>query len=443
LTKRTDSFFSEVTTTNLKRGIRMTMIVRIELGVLELELPDRPTAAMTDLALAKEMARLARTAFVSACGQIESDLLAERTCPSCGGRLVVRDVDYRRVVMLSGPVSVPVRRLACVECDARLSPLAARLPRSRHTLPVIQRALLLATEVGYAKSSHLLAHLTGIPVSPEQIRRLAIAESAHVDSGLEHETAMLFSHGICPDGCIERTDSDTVVVAMDGGLVADRATGASFEARVGVVWCGVATVSKDRRVLLARRGHAGLETTTQFARHMSTLAIKAGMLTAGRTVVIGDGAGWIRRTARDWFPGAVYVLDLYHLKHRIGEVLGQDGDEQVRADVIAACLRGRPDEAADLLRGFDPGPDARCRLLHQRLIAYIEINAEGIRNYTRTDLFGSGSVEKAVDVIVSRRFKCRGMSWLRPGAQGMLKLKLLRFNDDWDTHWAGRFSEAA
>jgi hypothetical protein len=25
----------------------------------------------------------------------------------------------------------------------------------------------------------------------------------------------------------------------------------------------------------------------------------------------------------------------------------------------------------------------------------------------------------------------------------MLKLKLLRFNDDWDSHWESRFAEAA
>jgi hypothetical protein len=443
LTKSADSFFSEVTTTNLRRGIRMSMIVRIELGVLEVELSDRPTAAEIDLALERPLAVKAREAFVAACAQAERELSVDRCCPVCRGRLRVRDTDRRRLVSLAGAVEVPVRRFECEACGERLSPMAELLPRTRHTLPVIERALLLATEVGYAKSSHLLRRLAGIPVSHEQIRRLAIAESARVDDSLERETAALFSQGICPSGCVERTADDTVVIAMDGGLVADRASGTNFEARVGVVWCGTASVSKGRRTLLGRRAHAGLEGTTEFAQHMSTLAIRAGMLSAGRTVVIGDGAGWIRRTARDWFPGAVYVLDLYHLKHRIGELLCRDGDERLREDVIAACLCGRPDQAAGMLRRFDPGSDARYRDLHARLISYIEVNAEGIRNYTRTDLFGSGSVEKAVDVIVSRRFKCRGMSWLRPGAQGMLKLKLLRFNDDWDAHWAGRYSEAA
>lgn len=421
----------------------MSMIVRIELGALEIELSDVPTAAELDLAIEGETSRIAREAFVTACARVESEMAEGRVCPSCGGRLKVRDTDRRRIVTLAGAVSVPVRRFVCVQCEQRTSPLAEVLPGTRHTLPAVERALLLATEVGYAKSSHLMRRLAGIPVSHEQIRRLAIAESSRVDDSLDRETDDLFSRGACPDGCVARGADDTVVIAMDGGLVADRGSGTSFEARVGVVWCGTATVSKDRRKLLGRRAHAGIEGTTEFARHMSTLAIKAGMLTAGRTVVIGDGAGWIRRTSRDWFPGAVYVLDLYHLKRRIGELLCKDGDEGVYGAVVGACTDGRPDLAVAILRRFEPGQEPRCRELHARLIKYIEVNSEGIRNYTRTDLFGSGSVEKAVDVIVSRRFKCRGMSWLRPGAQGMLKLKLLRFNDDWDAHWAGRYSEAA
>lgn len=114
-----------------------------------------------------------------------------------------------------------------------------------------------------------------------------------------------------------------------------------------------------------------------------------------------------------------------------------------RARVVSECAAGRPRAAARILRSYGPGPDDRTREIHRRLINYITANAEGIRNYTRTDLFGSGSVEKAVGVLVSRRLKCRGMSWLKPGALGILKLKMLRFNNEWDAHWESRFAEAA
>lgn len=90
-----------------------------------------------------------------------------------------------------------------------------------------------------------------------------------------------------------------------------------------------------------------------------------------------------------------------------------------------------------------PGSDDRVRGISQRLVDYITANAEGVRNHTRTGLFGSGSVDKAVDVLVSRRLKCHGMSWLKPGALGVLKLTMLRFNNEWDAHWGSRFTEAA
>jgi hypothetical protein len=421
----------------------MSMIVRIELGVVEIELPDDASVHVLDRDLEERIKEVQRAAFSEACSQIEAGLLKERTCPSCGGVLTVSDVDHRSVVMLAGAVSVPVRRLRCKECKARSAPLAAFLPEARHTLPVTERALRLATELGYAKSSDLLARLTGATVSHEQIRRFALSEATRIGVELERETDELFSCGVCPPGCVERDGQDTVVVAMDGGLVADRATGERFEARVGVVWSGVADVSEGRRTLLGRTAHAGIEDTATFARKMSTLAVKAGMTTAGTTIVIGDGAGWIRRTARDWFPDAVYVLDLYHLKRRISELFSREKDAAWRERVLSECVAGRPHAAVRILRSYDPGPDDRVREVHRRLINYITVNAEGIRNYTRTDLFGSGSVEKAVDVLVSRRLKCRGMSWLKPGALGILKLKLLRFNNEWDAHWESRFADAA
>jgi hypothetical protein len=421
----------------------MSMIVRIELGVLELELPAAPTTAQIDLAVEEATRRVHRDAFVAAVRRLEMDLLRDRTCPGCGGLTTIHDVDHRPIVTLAGKAGVAVRRLRCPDCGRTVSPLADLLPQGRHTLPVVERALRLATEIGYAKSSDVLKRLTGATISHEQIRRLALGESELLGRGLSQAADELFSNGACPDPVKERGRADTVVVAMDGGLVADRSTGESFEARVGVVWCGVAEVSKARRMLLDRRGHVGIEDTQTFARKMSVLAIQAGMLSAGTTIVIGDGAGWIRRTARDWFPGAIYVLDLYHLKHRVSELFWRKEDAGWCERVLTACVAGRPDEAIRTLRRYDPGADDRTRALHERLIGYIKANAVGIENYTRTDLFGSGCVEKAVDVLVSRRLKCRGMSWLKPGALGILKLKLLRFNGEWDDHWGSRFAEAA
>ena len=52
---------------------------------------------------------------------------------------------------------------------------------------------------------------------------------------------------------------------------------------------------------------------------------------------------------------------------------------------------------------------------------------------------GSGGVEKNIDLILCRRFKGRGMSWGRAGAQNLLKLRLLRHDrKDWKAYWRQR-----
>jgi hypothetical protein len=54
-----------------------------------------------------------------------------------------------------------------------------------------------------------------------------------------------------------------------------------------------------------------------------------------------------------------------------------------------------------------------------------------------------GPVEKTVDIAVARRFKRRGMSWYRGGANPLLKLSLLKLNGERDTYWNERYKEYA
>ncbi|MBA7671167.1 hypothetical protein ES703_79319 [subsurface metagenome] len=47
--------------------------------------------------------------------------------------------------------------------------------------------------------------------------------------------------------------------------------------------------------------------------------------------------------------------------------------------------------------------------------------------------------QKNIDVMLCRRFKGRGMSWSRAGAQNLLKLRLLRYDrKDWKAYWRQR-----
>ena len=76
-------------------------------------------------------------------------------------------------------------------------------------------------------------------------------------------------------------------------------------------------------------------------------------------------------------------------------------------------------------------------------IKYIHSNLDWIANIPKVDCAGSGSVEKTVDITVARRFKKRGMSWYKGGANPLIKLRLLKLNGEWDEYWQERKKELA
>ncbi len=75
------------------------------------------------------------------------------------------------------------------------------------------------------------------------------------------------------------------------------------------------------------------------------------------------------------------------------------------------------------------------------VIEYVENNLEWIENIPKVGGYGSGSIEKTVDITVARRFKKRGMGWYKGGANPLLRLRLLKLNGEWDTYWQERRKE--
>jgi hypothetical protein len=415
------------------------MIVRIDLGVLELDVSGL-TASQADARLHGLVRAKERAAFAEMCAQVEAAGMAVRSC-TCGGEFKIKDRRTRTVSTLGGETGISVRRLRCPECGAQTRPLDGFLePGRRHTLPVVEAGLYLATDLSYSKSAAALEKIAGARVSHSQLQRLAEAEGPRIDAGLHRAAEDLYGLGLDPGESVTRTRDDTLVIAIDGGAVPDRESGDVFEAKVAVLYGVRAEVSRGRHALVDRVGYAGIEDSATFAKRVSTLAIQHGMRSAGRVLAIGDGAGWIRRVVRDFLPGAIYLLDLFHLKRRISQVLCEDGDAPLLERVTAACMAGDPSRALLLLASRAPRED-RAEAW-RKLYLYIRSNAGGIANYARSDLFGSGAVEKGVDLIVSRRFKGMGRTWFRPGAAGMLKLRMLRFNGQWDRYWSERLAAA-
>lgn len=413
------------------------MIIEINLGVLRLEF-DGCSLAELEVQLDRAMREKQRQAFVDCL--VKQDILekSERSCAVCGSKMGSLGFVPRKLGTLAGTVLLKRRRLKCASCGRESYPLDELIgTNNKHTLPTVERALYLATEMSYHKASVTLKKLCGADISHGQIQGMAKTEGFLVGQDLKKAADDLFGLGLDPGEVVTRTKDDTLVIAIDGGNIPDRRTKDDFEAKVGVIYGLKAQVSKNRTVLVDRVAYASLEGSFKFGQRLFCLARRHGVLSAGRVLAIGDGAAWIRHLIKDFFPSAIYLLDLYHLKRRLRAILNTEEDAPLYERIAQTCQMGRPDEALALLNQYQPSSEEEVERL-RKLKGYIRSNRVGISNYARSDLFGSGAVEKAVDLLVSRRFKARGMSWLKPGAAGMLALRLLRFNGEWDTHWNWR-----
>jgi hypothetical protein len=82
------------------------------------------------------------------------------------------------------------------------------------------------------------------------------------------------------------------------------------------------------------------------------------------------------------------------------------------------------------------------------LIDYLEDNGEGLygswglKGEVKAQevlVVGSGAVEKNIELMIGRKFKKRGMSWSREGANNLLKLRIEGQDPEgWQGWWQSR-----
>ncbi len=305
-------------------------------------------------------------------------------------------------------------------------------PRRLVTPGLREKSLWLATEVSYDRASLGMEKLCGVSISDETIKNLVVEEGSEVINQKEEERRKVWEMG---DEISSGEGKQRVFVQVDGTGINDRATKGWFEAKVGVIFSETREVSKDRVEILDKRTYATVEEISTFREHFVIEAQRYGVFQSKEVIFVGDGAGWCRSLKEDYFPEAVYVLDFWHLARNIRVCLGAERKELV-GELLGLAGRGATEELLSRLKRLrlhSREPTFRAKL--EELINYVINNREGIENASKIDFYGSGPVEKAVDVTICRRFKKRGMSWYVHKANPLLALRLLKLNGEWEAYW--------
>jgi hypothetical protein len=173
----------------------------------------------------------------------------------------------------------------------------------------------------------------------------------------------------------------------------------------------------------------------EFKKHLFACAIHNGYGSYDKTVLLSDGATWIRNMRDEIFPDAQQILDYFHLcenvntfaKHRFGME-----ESQYRPWATEICRLLKDSQwpyVLETLKNMEKPP--QCPV---DLFGYISNNANNVdyADYINQGYFiGSGAIEGGNKSVLHQRLKQSGMRWNTETAQCLLSLRTKYKSDLW------------
>ena len=393
-----------------------------------------------------------------------------RCCPKCARyNLRVEGSIRRRLSTLFGRVELSLRRFRCQACSHRWCPahqLLAPLAHKQMTAPLQEAAVLAGASWPYRHAAQFLERLCGAHISAEEIRLVTNAQGQHRAAAHQQAADVQQETLVSPSSPSSQgaTPTPDTVVALDGGWVGSREQRGGMEGKVAVVatckeygepqphpdptqmtWYELAkAASQGKRVgpvhPRARYRHrtycATFASSKQLGRQAAYAAHEMGMVP---TVVVADGATWIKTEAREHFPHATHILDWAHLWRVVRKAIGETALLQQQSQAwkkmqghqLSQWLwRGQVSEAQACLQSWQ----SQGKALRQAC-AYLEHQREWIGDYEQWKRegypIGSGIIERGVAVVINRRMKRRGMRWKRSNATAVVAVRVDLLNTDW------------
>ncbi len=189
-----------------------------------------------------------------------------------------------------------------------------------------------------------------------------------------------------------------------------------------------------------------IETAEEFGKRINTEAVIRRIRGADRVCVIGDGATWIWNIAGEYFPGAVEMIDQYHVREHYWNVADLFfGKDKKRRQGWAEKRKmeldnGEVEKVIKSINRLNPST-AEQKEACRREIGYFETNKRRMRydRYRREGLFvGSGVIEAGCRSIIAQRLKQSGMHWSARGANGIIALRCCILSGLWEDFWEYR-----
>jgi hypothetical protein len=189
-----------------------------------------------------------------------------------------------------------------------------------------------------------------------------------------------------------------------------------------------------------------IETAEEFGKRLYLEAWKRGWGRAEKKVAMGDGAEWIWNLAKLHFPGAIQIVDLYHARQHLWELIrklhpNNEASQKAWIRVHQKLLdKGKIEKLVLAIRSIhSTNPEVADKIRTEA--DYFETNAERMRypEFRKQHLFvGSGVIEAGCKTVIGSRLKRSGMFWTVRGANAILALRCCHLNGRFEDYWEAR-----
>jgi hypothetical protein len=407
-----------------------------------------------------------RAAMHRAGATVLGELLSETEVPegeiacACGGQARFHQMRPKQILTALGRIQIRRPYYLCVRCHQGQSPRDRELDvEGTEYSPALRRMMaLVGSEGSFEQGRQQLDQLAGLQVTTKAVERQAEAigediakrEHSHIETAIQLDLPEIAAPKV-PILYVEMDGTGIPVVGAETEGRQGKSEGQpahTREVKLGCVFTQTETDEEGRPVRdQDSTSYTGaIETAEQFGRRLYREAYDRGLSSAGKKVILGDGAIWIWNIADEHFPGAVQIVDLYHARQHLWE-LGSTlfpGDEQGRKKWASRLEKkldaGKIEALVKNLRDFS-APSAALTELLDTEANFFERNAERMRyaQFRADKLFvGSGVIEAGCRSVIGRRLKNSGMFWTVRGANAIIALRCNRISGKFEDYWESR-----
>lgn len=381
-------------------------------------------------------------------------------CP-CGHYAQYQGLRSKPVLTVIGSARVCRPYYLCARCHQGQFPADVELDIVDTELsPGVRRMLaLVGSAAPFDHGREQMQVLAGLEVTTKSVERAAEAIGADIARGQHSEMQRavqldlpVVSGQSVPLLCIQMDGTGVPVVKKETLGRPGKADGQpahTREAKLGCVFTQTTTDQKGRPIRDpdSTTYTGAIETAEEFGKRIYVEAWNRGWEHAAKKVVMGDGAEWIWNLADQYFPGAVQIVDLYHARQHLWDLVrklhpNDSASQKAWMKIHQKRLldKGKIEKLAIALRAIC-APNLEIAEQVRIEADYFERNAERMRypKFRRRHFFvGSGVIEAGCKTVIGSRLKQSGMFWTVRGANAILALRCCHLNGRFEDYWEAR-----